>query len=313
MEKWIKDYIDFLFPTDNRRIDVDSAYRLKAKHTPKRLFKFRGTAKHNFDNFENDSLSLSEAFKLNDPFECALSVVSESFFFEQLREAFLKTMLGNNHFSEDDIKMMKKCSEDKFYEIVENKSELFSKYPKGTLKSFSNKVIKDFCDSTNDKACAQNLSNIYICALSETNKSPAMWAHYADEFSGFCIEYDFSDFIWQPLWCSLNPVVYTNKIPDFSEYFSNNKYFNNLISTYAAMIKAEDWSYEREWRLIIPLGKQESGFFLVNAPRPKAIYLGLRISEENENKLIAAAKNKNIKIFKMVRPSSTFEIEFKEI
>lgn len=313
MEKWIEEYINNLFPVDGRKININAAYNIKAKHTPTKLFKYRGISEYAFDNFENDCLSLSEASKLNDPFECALSVVSEHFFFEQLRDTFLKTMTGYDHFSSEELNKMKICSEDEFYNIVENRSELFSKLPKGTLKHISDDFIKDFCNSTNDNFCNYNISNMLICALSETNKSPAMWAHYADKFRGFCIEYDFSSILWKPLWCSLNPVIYSNIIPDFSEYFNNRDHFNNLISIYASMIKAEDWSYEREWRLIVPLGKQELGYFLVNSPKPRALYLGFHTSKDHEAKLVKLAKRKGIKVFKMVRPSSTFEIIFKEI
>ena len=314
MEEWIKKYIDYLFPVDNRLIKISAANSLKAKHTPNKLFKYRGVSnQYSFDNFNQDCLSLSEASKLNDPFECALSAVSKQFFFSQLRNAFLTTMIGNDGFSANELTKMKSCSESEFYEIIENRSELFSKLPRGTLKRVSDSFIDDFCNATNDKLCEKNLSNIYICALSETNNSPAMWAHYAEEFRGFCIEYDFSKILGKPIWCSLNPVIYTDSIPDFSEYFGKSDCFNNLISIYAAMIKAEDWSYEREWRLIIPLGKQPDSYFLVNAPKPSAIYLGCRISKEDEDKLVQIARNKDIKVFKMVRPSSTFEVKFKEI
>lgn len=313
MEKWIAEYVDKLFPIDRKLVDINAAYRIKAEHTPTKLYKFRGVADYAFKNFENDNLSLSEASKFNDPFECALNVVSKHYFFKKLRNTFSEAIIGNEHFSDEEIEKMKVCPKNEFYEIIENRSELFSKYPKGTLKLVNESFIGSFCDYVNNSFCERNISNMYICSLSETNKSSAMWAHYADEFRGFCLEYDFSKILWAQLWCFLNPVIYTNVIPDFSEYFANRNNFNNLISVYAAMIKAKDWSYEHEWRLIIPSGRKESGYFLVNAPKPRALYLGLCISKELEDKLVELAKRKDIKVFKMIRPSSTFKIEFKEV
>lgn len=313
MEQWKKEYVELLFPEDSRKIDIRKAQLIKKDNTPNKLFKYRGTQSYAIENCLANQLSLSEAGKLNDPFECATSSLTNDFFFEELRTSFLVTTYDSKLFNDKDIEFLKTCTEIEFYDFIENKSKLFSKQPKGTLSKVSKTLIKEICNSTNQSLNKKNLSNLYICALSERNDSCTMWAHYAEEYKGFCVEYDFTKIIGSPVWCLLNPVIYTNQIPDFSKYFKNKEHFNNLISTYAAMIKGEEWCAEKEWRLILPIGNQPKGYFLVGAPLPSAIYLGLRISEELETKLSNYAKINKIRLYKMVEPNDSFAVAFREI
>jgi hypothetical protein len=44
-----------------------------------------------------------------------------------------------------------------------------------------------------DKRWQQSLSRYRICSLSNTWKSTLLWAHYADEFRGICIELSTAD------------------------------------------------------------------------------------------------------------------------
>lgn len=312
MEKWIEEYVKLLFPLNNNDIDIDGAKKIKSEHTPKRLFKYREITKYSVENFENDELSLTEVSKLNDPFECSSKVVNPTICINELR----KTLTNSELFNTNEKEELKTCSDDEFFELLESKSETASKsnLPKGTLKKFTEEIISSICHFENQKILESNSNNIYICALSENNESSAMWAHYADKFRGFCIEYNFDEIRWQPLWCSLQPVIYQDDIPDFSLYFRNDiKTFNNLISTYASMIKGTDWQYEKEWRLTIPLGKQPKPYFIVKAPKPTAIYLGLRISEEDQKRLIDIASSKGIPVYKMVYPKTSFKVEYEKI
>lgn len=314
MEKWIEEYIKLLFPINSNEIDIDAAKKIKVQHTPRRLFKYRGvSSEYSFTNFENDELSLSEASKLNDPFECSNKVVDSSLFIKELRRMYISTLENSAFFNDLEKEKLNNCSDDDFFSIIESKSEVASKMPKGTLKRFTEEMIASLCDENNKAVSDNNSNNIYICALSETNESSAMWAHYAEEFKGFCIEYNFESIVWQPLWCSLQPVIYQDDIPDFSLYFQNTSTFNNLISIYASMIKGTDWQYEREWRLTIPLGKQSEPYFIVKTPKPVAIYLGLRISIENQERLIKIAKSKGIPVYKMGLPKTSFKVEYKQI
>lgn len=85
-----------------------------------------------------------------------------------------------------------------------------------------------------------------IC-LSKTRRSPAMWAHYTDNHEGVCLQFEVTfDHIFE--------VKYqTEKLfPDITlETFSDHVDLDNIRKIWGA--KSKDWSYEKEWRMHVPL------------------------------------------------------------
>lgn len=82
-------------------------------------------------------------------------------------------------------------------------------------------------------------------------KNPLMWAHYASNHAGFCIEYEY-----KPMTLAggnngnfaMYPVVYTSTLPSFSlmeVLLSPKEAAQRLLAT-----KAESWAYEKEQRLV---------------------------------------------------------------
>lgn len=304
---WIDEYIKLLFPINASDIDISGAQRLKKEHTPSKLYKYRTFNAYSMDALKKCALFMSKAAELNDPFECAVSIVSDEYFFESLRRGICKAYQEKQIFNETEIKFLLSATRHDFFDFIESRSDLL-KVKKGLLEEFTNSIIEDSQSSINQKVSQANLNNILICALSESNDNPIMWSHYANEHKGFCIEYNFANFTPAPhqSWYMLNPVIYKNLIPDFSQYYFNHKNFNNLIATYAAMIKAEGWEYEEEWRLILPWGEINEKGMLIDAPKPTAIYVGCKATESDILSLKEIIKGKNIPIYQMKRQKNSF-------
>ena len=304
---WIDEYIKLLFPINASDINISNAQRLKKEHTPSKLYKYRTFNEYSIDALKKSALFMSKAAELNDPFECAVSIVSDEYFFESLRRGICKTYQEKQIFNETEIKFLLSATRHDFFDFIESRSDLF-KVKKGLLEEFTNRIIKDNQSSINRKASQTNLNNILICALSETNDNPVMWSHYSNEHKGFCIEYNFANFTPAPhqSWYMLNPIIYKDIIPDFSQYYFNHNNFNNLIATYAAMIKAKGWEYEEEWRLILPWGEVDGKGMLINAPKPTAIYVGCRASESDISSLKEIVKCEEIPVYQMKRQENSF-------
>ena len=108
-----------------------------------------------------------------------------------------------------------------------------------------------------------------------------MWAHYAKSHEGFCVEYDFKRYMKgceencvNILGChnfmlnlTLAPVHYSGSRFDATNYLKTifqhelgtrlnvplpPYHADVLFMTKALLVKSEDWSYEKEWRLISP-------------------------------------------------------------
>jgi hypothetical protein len=148
-----------------------------------------------------------------------------------------------------------------------------------------------------EKEC---VSSVGIASLSENYDNPLMWAHYARQYQGFCLEYDLSN----PLSGNekdiayarshIVPVLYSSKKPllSFDEKdLSPRMKLKNTIAILAGKDKC--WSYENEWR-IISNGQERSRELIV---RPKSILLGTNISDKLKKTLKEIAQNKQIPVF----------------
>lgn len=125
--------------------------------------------------------------------------------------------------------------------------------------------------------------------------SSLMWAHYANSHKGFCVEYEFDRLftINNPLEGKivlLNGINYTNKLDTHGEPSIKEALFN----------KGKFWSYENEVRLVMFDAKEEKDFpSLPCEGRIKAIYLGVKCTDENRRKMEKAIGHKDIPLYQM--------------
>jgi hypothetical protein len=150
---------------------------------------------------------------------------------------------------------------------------------KFALDAIENKWLKaSLFDDLNDpfELLAFNISNIeqrkvwnkfknyfstkagLICFSSQW-QNPVMWSHYGDKHKGICLGFDVDDEI-------LKKVKYISKRRSFKigETLDNHKIDSALLSE-AVKYKFREWSYEREYRGIVPLEEREAnGHYFVN-------------------------------------------------
>lgn len=95
-----------------------------------------------------------------------------------------------------------------------------------------------------------------------------MWAHYAAEHGGICIQYRRADSF---LLCSGNcqPMAYERYMPVVDRLDDN---IHKLFWT-----KSDSWEYEQEWRLMYPRARAYVGSGLLV---PSGVVFGLRTSNE---------------------------------
>ena len=77
-----------------------------------------------------------------------------------------------------------------------------------------------------------------------------MWGHYANKHNGFCLEYDVSLFSSELQ--LVMPVVYTQKPFDASMILDMRGIDDKYANLCPSLFKSMDWSYEKEWRLVLP-------------------------------------------------------------
>jgi len=107
-------------------------------------------------------------------------------------------------------------------------------------------------------------NNIRLCAMTQEYRSPVVWAHYADEYRGICLELDTdeidtSDGILKPVtYSNVVPVIGHNTGADVREAFLN---------------KTKEWAYEKEWRYI---STDASPFLSLTENTIRRVLLGAR-------------------------------------
>ena len=143
-------------------------------------------------------------------------------------------------------------------------------------------------------------SKMGVACLSTDGESSLMWAHYAENSKGFCVEYKFDKNFQNSNYAradiSLMPVIYSAepfyKTFKFLYYFNPNKLHKFLYKN--LLFKGDDWKIEKEWRIIHNVfGCEETRKRKIKMPFPKAIYLGINMDQLLKEKLINAVIDKN--------------------
>ena len=296
----------------------------KAIEYPEFLYKYRPFDEFTFDMIENDYLYLCPAEKLDDPSECKVSL--------EIQDLYdLETNQLKFRCAEGILEYIKPYTSK---ENFEKAKEIIGKVitPKGYIKrnwlldaSFELQKLAPDIDiaplinwlgnipeKLNDPNIGNNIKTLFelalnarrdmgICSLSKEKNCDDMWKNYANNYEGYCIEYDLSDYAHLGL---LFPVIYKD---DREMNIANNIIFsfigemifgisNGQIMSdrtpYMQMFLTKNtiWDYQKEWRLLGDANQK------IKAPKINAIYIGEKASKENKEKLIAFCKERNINV-----------------
>ncbi len=174
-------------------------------------------------------------------------------------------------------------------------------------QSFQDYRIASFCEDN-------PLENRY--AIQNT----LMWAHYAAEHTGFCVEYEFNveDFSKNDFSTNtasrLFRMKYRNPESDPVDFSLAD---SHLFTEVAFLTKSDDWSYENEVRLIQYAPKNgaiRNQYSLSPKSKIIALYFGCRCPEENIQIIKQILKNRDIHFYKMkIDYSNVYRLKYDEI
>ena len=121
-----------------------------------------------------------------------------------------------------------------------------------------------------EAAIKSESADVGISSFSETQDNELMWAHYANQFTGICIAYNFPRLRRElPTDVYFSRMHYTEKIPIVGITRKKPDALAKRVLSY----KNHRWLYEREWRMFGPKGlvKYKSHSCI------RRVYLGFRI------------------------------------
>lgn len=136
-----------------------------------------------------------------------------------------------------------------------------------------------------------------------------MWAHYANYHKGFCIKYKFpARVVRNENEEQLTVTRIGNVIYQPSMKFDELKTFTVFDALFS---KHNVWSYEQEVRLIHFDPNDSENFKTINIDKEsiQEIYLGLKCSDENREKMKLILRNRNIRLYQMkVDPVDSYKL-----
>lgn len=259
-----------------------------------------------------------------------------------LKKTLSHTKYGN---ALSDVELNKKIINEYKMSFIDNKSDInFDKLKyyllsKGLNKERANLLIDKLNLMITSKALEEKAEEIvkefeskmkelrnyyYVTCFTETYVNSNLWQTYADEYSGFCIEYNFNKEVKQKISDTLfnfAPMFYGDKKAiDFIDIFrfAKNKYcgepidkkrINDLELTMHlhSRTKDETYDHEKEWRFYQDNVIKRDFYF----PYISKIFLGMNIKPNNRARIINLAKKNNFKVYQQVFNNLTSEFFYK--
>jgi len=119
-----------------------------------------------------------------------------------------------------------------------------------------------------------------VCCFSEKRDNILMWAHYAKQHTGFCLEFDTDTDFFRPITRAIK-VEYDTILPELNLKQLPNYQNRELVMKF--LTKADDWEYEQEWRIVET--KKDPGIQNFPEDALSGVILGCRITQENKEDL----------------------------
>jgi hypothetical protein len=302
---WLRQYEQMVLDPEG---DFQAIVDFKREHLPKSLFRYRVATDDNLDSLVREYVWMSAPASFNDLYDSRTHVDAKRSFNligrDGLRQ-FLEEHGGGRLVAEQIETIVHAespllelrdtlCPDDGSPEAAEKRR---------VIEGATNAIVATISHFLSEGTSATFQNALKVCCFSETGCSPTMWAHYAKDHSGFCVEYAPEDIPADDIRVRLLlPVMYVDSAPlDGTEMaeagLAGPSSFALMWPLLAATYKDRAWSDEREWRIVNPDGRTEG--FAMLMPKPRAVYLGARMSVEDERKITLIAKAKGIPIFKM--------------
>ncbi|ANU49741.1 hypothetical protein ADH76_07905 [Enterocloster clostridioformis] len=313
----------------------------KLEHMPKRLFKFFPFNHNSLKCIETNAVFVNSPKNFNDPFDSLLCANENEFLKKCLIEHIKKTgAVGRGILSSEElIKLENSCCVEK--SIYGNIYKTFDSVVLHLCYDANKNEMKRGASEINDvlfdaemkyRSTLEKLreSSVRISSFADINEFKLtsymeLWAHYAQNHEGFCVEYDLAEALENQ---KENAMVSGGLLP--CSYGTGQillskqkiyKYANGLPLTshekmeldksimLSFLMKSSSWRYENEWRLILPLDICKIYNNMIPFFRMKAFYIGCRMPRDNKEYLYRIAQRKNITVYNMEMHEHRFELE----
>ena len=294
---------------------------------PASLFKYRPFDEHIFDMLENKYLFLCAAENLDDPTECMTSLNMQNLYdlerdglkrqcVFQIME-FIRPYTSKENFEQIQMlisQVLNRNGTVRPNHLLDIQPEIDELVPGVNTAPIVNYLV-NIPEKLDDPGMSEQIKILIlgayearqkmgICSLCEDADNEYMWENYACKNSGYCVEYDFSDFKTPNI---LFPVIYqdereTNIVMSIVANFIGQMIFGMSshqlkpdTSQYLRLFitKYKQWEYQNERRILGDANTRTP------APKIKRIILGVDASVENKEAIRKYCNENNIPLEEM--------------
>lgn len=320
-EDWQDEFVTSLEKSTIANNLASKAIALKNEHLPEKICRYRKDSEHSRGNLKDDTVWLSSPSDYNDPFDCETKIsisAVESALARTLVRGFFQKSLRLSDLEVASAKIERGIGES----VGAYATRLIEHYKKrlhvragdavNLLATRLSQALPDFATEARQKAgMFRGLTK--ACSFSERNDSILMWSHYADNHKGFCVEYDLSAVSSTHQFRStLYPIIYSHDLYDSTPLIVDwieqaRDRWNPFFPLLGFIHKAEDWNYEKEWRLLFVTPTAEPNHAW-SAPTPSRIFLGACMMDSAVKEITEIVASKPVEIYKMIRADDCFSL-----
>lgn len=270
-------------PAEKERACAEVGYYYQCC-APASLYKYYDDTPEKFASIKNNKMWYSAPCNFNDVFDCDISIDDQKVFNEALN------LFPDKRGVRPGSKMWKD-----FRATVQQQLRILRRH-------------FDELKATTGVSC-----------LSESEKSLLMWAHYANNHRGICVEYDLLK-INSVLGFTAVPVIYSEGRtcfdcfdPQIIEKDTQKLLIQSLTS------KSPEWSYEKEWRIVRDQGacgdkwNADKKGALLDMIQPSSITLGCASKPEFEQKVKDYCSSNKVNLYKMEKDPMQYQLNKKVV
>ena len=276
-----------------------------------------------FDVLQNGRIRFSQHMALNDPFEM------KPFFDGVASDVFLTQFFNASWqaYGDDALELIDglipEALKDEHYRsvIAQSKSEipaadLLLDTHRAKMPELRNVIFTSFNDG------------VGALCLTEERDNLVMWAHYANNYKGFVIEFDDNHEFFHEKDSQMGELGHVRQV-NYSQDRPNHVSFTDLSAAEIFFLKCEEWSYEKEWRMLKRLPSDEADeikrdadgqpIYLFSFPPESviAIVLGSRMPHEVQNKfsefLSTDRRYSSVKLYRAILDEKKFQLRIEPI
>lgn len=314
------------------------------EHRPAKLYKFYPFNINSIKGLTGKKIYLNTPSNFNDPYDCYLQTSKQDFekkFYldtikkkgliedgtigeEEYRRLVNSVCYGTiereNYRSEEFYSVLNQIKIDRDFpqELEDISREANDLYEKGIRKIQDNRMrVSSFAALTQEQ----------VCTYTE------MWGHYADSHRGFCVEYDFSDFykkldakflteeeavVMNSLMkCRygskpnlIAPTIFYKNTCNKSRMTPREKILLEKEIVESFVCKSSAWSYEHEWRIVIPEEISSVWNNFIPFPYASKVFLGAKMSEDDRAFMYRICEELDIEVLNGYLREDNYKLEF---